>query len=44
MKWETCPGAQAPDKVGPFLPRLEDGGILVRRGDHNLQVRTRMHI
>jgi hypothetical protein len=24
------PGAQAPNKVGPFLPRINDGGILGR--------------
>src|SRR6266566_275467 len=27
------PGAQVPNKVGPFLPRVNDGSILGRVGD-----------
>jgi hypothetical protein len=27
------PCAQAPNKVGSFLPSLKDGGILSRNGD-----------
>ncbi len=26
----TCPYAQVPDKVGPFIPRMNDGGFLGR--------------
>jgi hypothetical protein len=33
MHMQNNPCAQAPNKVGSFLPRLKDGGILSQHGD-----------